>query len=377
MKNRTVTNVCPYAQAGAHPTSRPVLQGGHASLRSFCRMMLLIALFALSVTPAMALCRPENNCRDCPDQSERLKCKFDSMAEEGKKTMQLLQDVPGLLTPAQSSGMTKARERLDREKNRLKPEDFKMMAKKKSANCQLVEASGNGDGICDPKAGETCVEVVGDGIGDDDGICWPMTGKKREVCAQICDQEAIVLDEEAMDDDAVAELEGMYDTITGHSKEANEAIPETVQLMHTLRAVGDDPCALQTSQVRNLYDTYKKAKWAATGTRAAADVAERFCDQTWGFWFSFTVGAACIGAETAILGLNSWWDAVDIVEAELDALTLDATLECARTTTEITGQTGSLITEVQGVLTGVSANNNDILRLIQTPPGQRENYPKP
>jgi hypothetical protein len=341
-------------------------------------MMIFIVLLAFSSTSTMAQqCRPEDNCANCPDKSERLKCKFDIMAEEGKKTMQMLQDAPGLLTPAQYSGMTKAKERMDREKNRLKPDDFKVLAKKRSANCQLIEASGDGDGVCDPKVGEICVEVLDDGIGDDDGTCSPMTGKKREVCAQICDEEAILLDESAMDEDAVAEIEGMYDTLTGHIKEVNETVPETIRLIQTLGTVGDDPCVLQTSLTRNPYETYKKAKWAAMGTRAAADVAERFCDQTLGFWISFTVGSACIVAETAVTGLNTWWAVVDSVEAEMDAITLDATLGCARNSAIATENTGEMITDVQGMLTVVNTKNEEIIHLIQTPPGQREQYPKP
>ncbi len=350
------------------------------SSTSFVRgFTAFLALSTFSVSIAWAQpCDPNNNCVNCGDQSERLKCKFDRVANKGKRTMELLEGVPGLLTPAQAHGMTIAKERMDREKVRTKPEDFKLLAKKKSANCQLLEASGNGDGVCDPNT-ELCAEVLKDGIGNDDGICSPLHGTKREVCVQICDEEAVLLDDSALDDNAVAELEGMYDTLAGHLEEVNETVPETAALMQTLATVTlDDPCVLQTTLKRNTYDTYKKAKWAAMGSRAAADVAERFCDQNYGgFWFSFTVGAACVVAEAAVLGLNVWWDTVDVVEAELDAIGLDATIACARQSARETNNTGEMIQGVRQTLSDVRSQNQEILGLVKMPPGQRTEYPKP
>lgn len=341
---------------------------------------LLVFAFTTGKTWA-AECSPDDKCVNCTDKSERIKCKFDRMADEGKKMLETMEGVPDLFTPAQLHGIGKAKERMGREKGRLKPDDFKILTKKRSANCQLVEYSGDGDGVCDPKppANEDCAEVIGDGIGDDDGICWPLKGKKREVCVQICDEEAVLVDESAMDDNSVAELEGVYDTLTGHAEEVAETIPETASLVYALSKVTtEDPCELQTTLERYSYDEYKKARWAAIGSRAAADVAERFCDQAWpSFFGAFSGAAACAAVEGVATGMSLWWQVISFNEAALDELTLDATIACASQAASGSNQTGEMIQSVQTTLDDVRAQNAEIIRLIKLPPGQRVGYPKP
>lgn len=345
--------------------------------------LCFLIVFVITTREILAAqCSPDNNCTNCIDTSEKLKCKFDRMAIEGKKTMELLEGVPGLLSPAQTHGIGKAKERMDRERGRLKPDDFKILSKKRSVNCQLVESSEvgaihNDDGICDPK-NEDCAEVIGDGIGDDDGICSPMNGRKREVCVQICDEEAILVDESAMDENSAAELEGMYDTLTQHIEEVGETIPETTALIQRLAYISNsDPCVLQTTLQRHSYDTYQKARWAAVGSRTAADVAERFCDQVTGGFFAFSVGAACVAGESIAMAMNVWWETINNIESELDALTLDATIACAAQAASEGKQTGAMIQTVQATLNDVRTNNAEILRLIKIPPGQRDDYPTP
>ena len=57
------------------------------------------------------------NSKSVCDKSEKLKCKFDRMTNSGKTMMESMEAFPDLLTPAQSHGMGKAKERMDREKN--------------------------------------------------------------------------------------------------------------------------------------------------------------------------------------------------------------------------------------------------------------------
>jgi hypothetical protein len=349
-------------------------------LRHITQLVILSVLFFTGGAPGSAWaapCSPENNCGGCGDTAERLKCKFDRMASKGKETMELLDGIPGALTPAQSQGIGKAKERLDRERGRLKPEDFRVLTKKRSKKCQLVEYSGDGDGVCDPKT-EQCAEILDDSIGNDDGVCDPMNGKKREACVQICDEEAILVDASAIDDDSAVELEGMYDTLTGHAEEVGETIPETAFLIRSLSNVTtDDPCVLQTTMQRHSFDTYTKARWAAVGSRAATDVAERFCDIVAGGLFAFSAGAACVAGESIALAMNTWWEVINDIEAELDALTLDATITCAAQAADGAEQSGIMIESVQNTLTDVRTQNAEILRLIKIPPGQREEYPTP
>ncbi|MEN8161257.1 MAG: hypothetical protein ABFS41_14390 [Myxococcota bacterium] len=346
-----------------------------ATLSTVVVLSLLVLVGTARVAGA-APCDPDNKCTGCADTSERLKCKFDRMAGKGKETMELL-ETSNVLSPAQVQGLGKAKERMDRERGRVKSEDFRVLTKKRSANCQLVEFSGDGDGVCDPKT-EQCAEVLDDSIGDDDGICDPMKGKKREACVQICDEEALLVDESVIDDDAAIELEGMYDTLTSHAEEVGETIPETASLVRALSSVQtDDPCVLQTTLQRHSFDAYKKARWAAVGSRAATDVAERFCDYVSGGFFAFSVSVACVAGESIALAMATWWEVVDDIEATLDALTLDAAIACAAEAADGADQTGAMIQSVQTSLGEVRAQNAEILRLIKIPPGQREEFPTP
>ena len=346
----------------------------------------LLTLLAFVSGAAMAApCSPDDRCLNCADQSERLKCKFDRMTVESKKVLDNMETLPNL-TAAQRHGVGKAKERMDREKNRRGKDDFKMLAKKRSARCQLVEYQGDGDGVCDPTnpANELCMEVIGDGIGDDTQPCDPMKGKKREVCAQICDEEAILLDEGAVDDDAAAELEDLYDTMSGHLDEVNATIPETAAMMNAV-AMSREPsvmatsaCAFQPPYERHTYEAYKKARWAAVGAQSVADVAERFCDQAyWAFLGSFSGSAACAAGEGVVLAMNIWWDVVDLAESSLDAQMLDAAIACAKEAAADADQTALMIDEVQGELAKVRATNAEIMRLLAMPPGQRGGYPTP
>lgn len=345
--------------------------------------IFLLTLLAFASGTAMAAnCSPDDQCSNCADQSERLKCKFDRMTDESKKMLDNMETLPNL-TAAQLHGVGKAKERMDREKGRRSKEDFKLLAKKRSARCQLVEYTGNGDGVCDTTS-EECAEVIGDGIGDDTQPCEPIKGKKREVCAQICDEEAVLLDESAIDDNAAAELEDLYDTMSGHIDEVNATIPETAAMMKAVTMTGEasvmagNACAFQPPYQRHSYEAYKKARWAAVGAKSVANVAERFCDQAyWAFFGSFSGSAACAAGEGVVLAMNIWWDIVDLAESSLDAQMLDAAIACANEAAADADKTALMIDVVRDELAEVRATNAEILRLMAMPPGQREGYPKP
>lgn len=346
-------------------------------------LSIFVAALALSSGPAWAAnCSVDTQCQHCGAQINRLKCKFDRMTIENKKMLDNMETLPDL-TSAQRHGIGKAKDRMDREKNRRDKDSFKLLTKKRTAQCQLIEYTGNGDGACDP-ATEQCMEVLDDGIGDDIQPCSPMKGKKREVCAKICDDEAVTRDATALDDNTAAELEDLYDTLTAHVEEANETIPETAALARSVsenRAISvesDDPCSYQPANERHTYEAYKKARWASVGAHAAADVAERFCDVTIStFFVGFSGSATCAAVEGVTLAMDIWWDTVELVESSLDAANLDAMIACASSAASAADQTSLMIDSVQDMLDEVDARNAQIFRLLIQPPGLREGYPTP
>jgi len=114
------------------------------------------------------------------------------------------------------------------------------------------------------------------------------------------------------------------------------------------------------------------------GSRAAADFAERFCDQGYPIIFgTVTTAWVCAAVEGVVLGMNQWLNVLDIKEADLDAQVIDATLACASQAMGASGQTADQIKVVQDKVNAVKAKQASIIQLINTPSGQRPNYPKP
>ena len=236
----------------------------------------LFSLFPLHAGCARAQCTPGDDCTACPTKGEKMKCKFDTLLGEGEQTITILQDpvFADVLPPAQKANLEKSKENLGRGRNRLQAADVHLMAKKKETSCQLVEIDGDGlgddDGVCDPKT-EHCAEVPGDGIGDDDGICWPLKGKKREVCVEICDREAVLQDEANVDDELAAQFEGIYDTAIGQTRELNEQLPQAAALLLTYKPRSDTaaPCPLNAEGLSRTNSLLRGlARSAATTGRA-------------------------------------------------------------------------------------------------------------
>ena len=339
--------------------------------------LLTVTIATFLILPLVALGDCALDCSWCSTKGETLKCKFDLMTEEGQKTIDELQQPPynGLLPPAQLEGLKKARDNMDRGKDRLKADDFHLMAKKKDTACQWVEsttagARHNDDGVCDLQH-EDCAEVPDDGIGNDDGICKPLHGKKREVCVQICDEEAVLLDESNVDDDTVAELEGIFDNLAKHSKEVNNGLPQAARSLLAAPLIGDpnDPCEIDAQGLSRTNDTLKAlARGAATGARGGAEIAERFCDQL----AAANCGACCAPGEAVAGALEAASTAIELIEETINSATIDAALACVKDIKTTSGNSNARLVLIQSNLDAAQAEQAEILRLLTTPLGQRE-----
>jgi len=333
-------------------------------------MALLLILGTASL--ARAECDPATN-----NKGDQLKCKFDALAIEGAALMEQLQQPPfaELQTPASLDGLAKSKARLDKEKGRLQADDFRLLTKKKDASCQVVEAKdvdGNEDGVCDTK-NETCAEVSGDGIGNDDGKCSPMKGKKREACVQICD-EATMQDEENVDADLAAEYEGVLDEVTGHTKEMNDALQEVAMSMASLSTSEDplDPCPLDTGGLSRInFLVYLLAKTAAVSARGATDIGERFCDSE----AVAGCAACCAPAEAVAGGLEAAWTAIELTESSINSATIDAALNCVAKLKKAADANTALLTDVENDLKEVEASQEMMIQLLSLPQGQRPAFP--
>jgi hypothetical protein len=345
----------------------------------FSSVLLLFLTFALWGLPqdARAQCDSELGCSGCATKGEKLKCKFDSMMEEGMKTIDELQKPPydTLLPPAQVEGLARTRENLDRGKSRLQSDDFHLLAKKRETACQLVEssaagASHNGDGVCDSKH-EDCAEVIGDSIGDDDGICWPLKGKKREVCVQICDEEAALQDESNVDDEKATELEAIYDNLVEHSKEVNEELPQAAAMILRTQATSDptDPCQIDAQGLSRSSAVLRSvARGAAVGARGGADISERLCDQV---AFGFNCAGCCAPGEAIAGALQAASTAIELIEETINSASIDTALTCVAAMKQTAGDNNAMLMQIQSNLVQAQAEQAEIIRLLKTPLGQR------
>lgn len=342
-------------------------------------MLAAVVLLSLGATAmAWGQCDPTSDCDSCATKAERMKCKFDAISNEGMLLLNQLQEPPfaELQTPASMAGLNRSKDRLEREKGRMQAQDFGLLTKKKETSCQIVEAmkdgDGNEDGMCDP--GEQCAEAMGDGIGNDDGICWPMKGKKREVCAQICDEEATLQDENNIDDDLSAELEGVFEDMTGHAKKMNQSLREVASLVNAFDTYNlqADVCPLDTLGLSRTSTTlYQVARGAADGARGGADIAERLCDQQ----VMMNCAACCAPSEILAGALQAGWTAIEITESTINSSTIDAALSCVAKLKQSASDNNAQLLQVETELKDVEATQRLMIQMLNSPLGQRPNFP--
>jgi hypothetical protein len=121
-------------------------------------------------------------------------------------------DPTELFSETQKENLKNARGRAEKARTRSKEAgSFKSVGRKQKSDCFLQEYDnpsdpddpdddGDNDGVCTNRHGvkETCAEVIGDQIGNDDGIC-------RERGQEICDQPLNDQDDDNFDEEATAD----------------------------------------------------------------------------------------------------------------------------------------------------------------------------
>ncbi|TKB47165.1 hypothetical protein [Thalassotalea mangrovi] len=176
-----------------------------------------------------------NHCEDSEGVDKRLCEKMEQILVNAETTNELLGEVPGI-TDQQKAANKKVIERAKKAHGRTKPEEFKNLARKKNKSCFIAEAKvfdellqeevyqGDGDGVCQPseRSQDLCQEVVGDGVGNDDGFCIAQgRPNEREVCLEVCYTEEDEESEQLGEDLA----EGLDDIIT-LQESANASLEE-------------------------------------------------------------------------------------------------------------------------------------------------------
>lgn len=288
---------------------------------------------------------------DQTESGERLRCHFGNIVAQQQETANMIDTMPNV-PDIQKQAIKNQVARTDRARGRASNNDFKQLIRKTDLQCQIAEldaasgGNGDGDGVC--TGGEMCAEVLGDGIGNDDGVCQPRNGKKREMCVQLCDSEGINDNPDNFDQGLGADVEEQLMDLTDQYMRVNDALTDEALVqsaVQALAAAGND-CAAVISARTNV-NTFAFLTGVAGGSRMAADIAERFCDQT---VFGANGAGACSVIE-GIAGLAAITvDTFAFIEGDVDSQTVDATLRCVQSLNTQAGQTTDALDAVSNSL---------------------------
>lgn len=377
--------------------------GRFPGLSMLCGMVLLAGI----ATPAIAQAPLREIC-DQPDSGDRIKCKFGNIIEQQRGAADLLTTM-GMLPPQQQEALTKQVERAGRAQGRADAMQFRQMTRKPQVTCQIKELLGDGrgddDGIC--TAGEDCEEVIGDQIGNDDGECKPRNGNNREVCVEICDADAINSNPDNFDDDPMIDslgrdIEESLDDLTDQYESINTMMlgqPSFQQSLAPSLATATGNCAAVIRQ-RPSSVLVAVMVGATEGARVAADVGERFCDQA---AFGFSGSSVCAVVE-GIAGAAKIISTAYVFEgADIDSTTIDSVFSCLKETSVATSAAVGAVADVSGDLSAVTQTVNlvdqrvsvldqkvntlatnvevvqqtlaQIIIILNTPLGQRSEFP--
>jgi hypothetical protein len=348
-----------------------------------------LALLAAGAPPAWA--QAATDCGSIVDRSERLACKssrlkekFDRAAGEAQQAADTLKGdaFRAFTTEEQRSSLEASSARLGREKERVTAAALRGQAGSRKFKCPLKECDPDvdsrcvgpvdGDGICDP--GESCWEVIGDRLGDDQQPCdLTATGKDREACAEVCDARATEADDN-VDEGALDEVETLYDDAGNVAQEINEALPAMAAAAARVQAAqaADDPCAETAALGRWSWEWRFFAQLGTTTLRGAADTAERFCDST---TMGNSAALACYGFEIAASVSASLQTILEISEGNIDAAVMDASLACARQARDKSKDLADRISAAKQKLQAIEERQAHIIELIETAQGRRADFP--
>ena len=317
-------------------------------MRATCHILFLALAFVLVAPAAPVLAQPPvREVCDQTESGERIKCKFDNVLRQQRGVVEMIDQLQ-LVPPGQREAMTHEVDRAVRAHGRTSPMEFKQLTRKSEVTCEIKELLGDGqgdeDGLC--TGGEDCEEVLGDQIGNDDGICRPRNGNNREVCVEICDFSAVNANPENFDDDPNADsrgrdLEETLDGLTDQYEGINllmELEAESLGVSGASSLAAGPPASLATGACAVAHRQRTSSSVIAVlvgvreGLRLTADVSERFCDQA---AFGFSGSSVCAVVEGLAGVANIVATAFEFGDDDITADTVDSVYACLQQTSEI------------------------------------------
>jgi hypothetical protein len=360
--------------------------------------LLGAALFLLPTSaPLAGTGNPVPAACDQEDSGERIKCKTQNVLDQQAASVDMMRQFPGM-SDAQMQRLNKHVGRARNSESRTPGRDFKDLTKKRAEKCRIVPLDPNdGDGVC--TGNEACKEVIGDGIGDDDGTC-KTRGKpsEREVCEEVCDQDAIT-DPRNFDDDPEesgslgADVEQGLDDATAEYVEFNGNLEQENLRLASIRALAGsstagaaaDACsaALESRANENL------VFGAITASTTLETIANQFNPVCQLDVAGFNSAPVCIIFETLAGIAKIITNGFVFEDGNVSSKHIDQTFECVKSldaaNEAVQGDlevvkndlatVKSELSAVQGKLDDLQQALATTLELLKTPQGQREGFP--
>jgi len=255
-----------------------------------------------------------------------------------------------IFTDSQTDQLLAGRDRAQSAKNRAHDaQSFRGQVKKQKAedeDCYTMERlnDNKGDDIQPCVSGEDCEEVIGDGIGNDDGKC-KLQGNNREVCVQVCQQplstDADTYDpEQAFDtENGLEELAGALIDATAETRRAKDRMAER----YAVAQGRDNECAQFQFDLAPTAVALQVAQVAKNASGAAFNGCSVVCNQD---AFGWNCEAACLAFAIIDGVLNGINDALSIADGSNGSAQLDRVARCAE----------QLDTEIAGISSTVEGN---------------------
>ena len=339
-------------------------------------LMILTGTLFVLVLQSVQAAKPDPN-----EINERLNLKFEALNESLNGLVdQAVTENPDMFTPTQKEHMLKARERANRSRERVhQAGGLKRMGRKAKLECVINEivgdSIGNEDGICEK--GEICQEQLGDEIGDEDGLTeWKFCGKK-ELCVENCDEDAVDDEGENYDTEAVADVEESMDEVTNILDDASfilQAHAQHAAVMTEIRMVADpnDKCALlpvARKRARS-YEELQSIFAAANATEMSHSICDSGCNQDF-------FGNNCSGVCTVLAGASGVVRIIaEAAELQDDTVTgeqVDAACDCLKQMGE---EIDGLKEQLGDLNDMIEERFNEVVELLNTPQGQRPTFPE-
>lgn len=369
------------------------------------RSALAVAFVLAVAAPAIGQGGPvKRDCDNLPpgqneSKAERINAKLDCRTENLNVELDNLVDQAAdsdMFSDKAEAALQHARDHAHRARERTQAAGtFKGLGRKQKSDCYFQEASGvdgNEDGICTTRgnAKETCAEVIGDGIGNDDGLC-ETTGNRKEACVEVCDTSSNDQDDDNFDEEAAGDVEIAMLDLESSLSDTNKQLAAAIKAYNRAKeraltgtvdsdACLEEPWGWATLVTAALVDSKTVAEYVfdVCSTVCGNDVA------------GFNCKAGCAGPATAKFILAMLVNLSDQIEEVLtkDGYTIQYSCQSQTSAavgdvsmsvdalSETAGNTEEAVNDLKEKVDALDVRLTEVIELLNTPPGQRPEFPK-